>query len=194
MRILLKALRKTFTSTTLVGFVQYLILGFLISIFPCQAIFGEVLLWSGYLFLFLLIFINRLELVSKTVDEGKGDIPFISEEKLDKEKTALLRVFKRTFYGRFKFIVSLIFAIYGMLYFRAFEAIFIVLAAIYLILFMICFLIDESGFLLDQRFSSAEKKGGPIGSEGGGDGGGGGDCGGGGGGCGGGGGDCGGGD
>ena len=179
LRILLKALRKTFTSTTLVGFVQYLILSFFSSILITH-IFGELLLWSGFLFLFLVIFINRLELVSKTVDEGKGDIPFISEEELDKEKTtALSRVFKRTFYSRKQFIVFLIIAIFGAVTGRDFELFFIVLAAIYLILFMICFLFDESGFLGNPRFFTSTREG-PMGSEGGGGGcdGGGGGCGG----------------
>ena len=178
MRILLKALRKTFTSATLVGFVQYLILGFLISFFPFQVIFGEFLLWSGYLFLFLLIFINRLELISKTVDEGKGDITFLSEEELDKEKTTLLtRVFKKTFYGRFKFIVSLIFVFICAVIGGIFEGLGMLLA-FYLILFMFNFLFDESGFL--HGSSSGIDFGGGGGGGGGGDGGGcgGGGCGG----------------
>jgi len=88
LRILLKALRKTFTSITLVGFIQFLILGLILSVLfsvLLKVFFNISFLWSGYLFLFIYYFLNRLIIISKTIDEEKVDITVLSEE-VDKEK------------------------------------------------------------------------------------------------------------
>jgi len=89
LRILLKALRKTFTSITLVGFIQFLILGLILSVlfFVLFSVFFDISVyhWSGYIFLFIYYFLNRLIIISKTIDEEKVDITVLSEE-VDKEK------------------------------------------------------------------------------------------------------------
>ena len=196
MRILLKALRKTFTSITLVGFIQFLILGLILSVlfFVLFFVFFDISVyyWSGYIFLFIYYFLNRLILVSKTIDEEKVDITVLSEE-VDKEKTTLLsRVLKKTFSGRFNFLITLLLAFGFTVYFGFLEIFYLAvpigLLAIYLIRFTHSFLTDESGF---YRPKSSSRWGG-SGTNGADYGGGGGDYGGGGGDCGGGGGDCGG--
>ena len=191
MRILLKSLKKTFTSITLVGFIQYLIFGFIFSIL-ISLIFDKFFLWSGYLFLFTYYFLTRLIMVSKTIDEDKVDTTVLSEE-VDKEKTTLLsRVLKKTFSGRFNFLITLLLAFGFTVYFGFLEIFYLAvpigLLAIYLIRFIHSFLTDESGF---YRPKSSSRWGG-SGTNGADYGGGGGDYGGGGGDCGGGGGDCGG--
>ena len=186
MRILLKALKKTFTSITLVGFIQYLIFGFIFSIL-ISLIFDIFFLWSGYLFLFTYYFLTRLIMVSKTIDKDKVDTTVLSEE-VDKEKTTLLsRVFKKTFPGRINFLFYLLLA-FGFTVYVGFLEIFYIavpigLLAIYIMRFVYSFLTDESGFLHPSSRSLL----GDSGIDGGGfDGGfdGGGDCGGGGGDCG----------
>ena len=173
MRILLKALKKTFTSATLVGFIQYLILGFLISLI-ITVIFKTLLLWSGYLFLFLCIFLDRLVLVSKDIDEEEGDKPFLSEEEIDKGKTTLLsRVLKKTFSSRIKFVTILIFSFYVTVQLGYLSVFYIgvplLLSSLYLINLVFSFLFDESGFIHPSLGSSDSIIGG---DGGGGDGGG----------------------
>ena len=191
MRILLKSLKKTFTSITLVGFIQYLIFGFIFSIL-ISIIFDIFLLWSGYLFLFTYYFLTRLIMVSKTIDEDKVDTTILSEE-VDKEKTTLLsRVFKKTFPGRINFLFYLLLA-FGFTVYIGFLEIFYIavpigLLAIYLIRFIHSFLTDESGFYRPKssfRWGGSGTNGADYGGGGGDYGGGGGDCGGGGGDCGG---------
>ncbi len=182
MRIFLKALRKTFTSITLVGFIQYLIFGFIFSVL-FLVLFNISFLWSGYLFLFIYYFLNRLIMVSKTIDDEKVDITVLTEE-VDKEKTTLLsRVLKRTFSGRINFLFCLLLA-FGFTVYVGFLEIFYIavpigLLAIYLIRFIHSFLTDESGFLHPTSSSGLGDSGiGAGGFDGGGDcGGGGGDCG-----------------
>ena len=195
LRILLKALRKSFTSITLVGFIQFLILGLILSVLFAvllEVFFNIIFLWSGYPFVIINYFINRLILVSKTIDEEKVDITVLSEE-VDKEKTTLLsRVLKKTFSGRFNFLITLLLAFGFTVYFGFLEIFYLAvpigLLAIYLIRFIHSFLTDESGF---YRPNSSSRWGGSV-TNGADYGGGGGDYGGGGGDCGGGGGDCGG--
>ena len=186
LRILLKALRKSFTSITLVGFIQFLILGLILSVLFAvllEVFFNIIFLWSGYPFVIINYFINRLILVSKTIDEEKVDITVLSEE-VDKEKTTLLsRVLKKTFSGRFNFLITLLLA-FGFTVYVGFLEIFYIavpigLLAIYIIRFVYSFLTDESGFLHPSsrsRLGDSGIDGG--GFDGGGDcGGGGGDCG-----------------
>ena len=155
MRILLKALRKTFTSITLVGFIQFLILGLILSVlfFVLFFVFFDISVyyWSGYIFLFIYYFLNRLILVSKTIDEEKVDITVLSEE-VDKEKTTLLsRVLKKTFPGRIDFLFFLLLAFGLTVQFGFLEIFYIAvpigLLAIYIMRFVYSFLTDESGFL-----------------------------------------------
>ena len=182
LRILLKALKKTFTSITLVGFIQYLIFGFIFSIL-ISLIFDIFFLWSGYLFLFTYYFLTRLIMVSKTIDEEKVDSTVLSEE-VDKEKTTLLsRVHKRTFPGRNSFLFYLLLA-FGFTVYVGFLEIFYIavpigLLAIYIMRFVYSFFTDESGFLHPSSRSSLGDSGIDGGGfDGGGDcGGGGGDCG-----------------
>ena len=183
MRILLKALRKTFTSITLVGFIQFLILGLILSVLFAvllEVFFNIIFLWSGYPFVIINYFINRLILVSKTIDEEKVDITLLSEE-VDKEKTTLLsRVLKKTFSGRFNFLITLLLAFGFTVYFGFLEIFYLAvpigLLAIYLIRFIHSFLTDESGFYRPTS-SSGSNGHGIDGGFGGGCVGGGGDCG-----------------
>ena len=193
--ILLKALRKTFTSITLVGFIQFLILGLILSVLFAvllEVFFNIIFLWSGYPFVIINYFINRLIMVSKTIDEEKVYITVLSEE-VDKEKTTLLsRVLKKTFSGRFNFLITLLLAFGFTVYFGFLEIFYIAvpigLLAIYLIRFIHSFLTDESGFYRptsSSRWGDGGVDGGGVdggfdsGFDGGGDcGGGGGDCGG----------------
>ena len=154
LRILLKALRKSFTSITLVGFIQFLILGLILSVlfFVLFFVFFDISIyyWSGYIFLFIYYFLNRLILVSKTIDEEKVDITVLSEE-VDKEKTTLLsRVLKKTFSGRFNFLITLLLAFGFTVYFGFLEIFYLAvpigLLAIYLIRFIHSFFTDELGF------------------------------------------------
>ena len=190
LRILLKALRKSFTSITLVGFIQFLILGSILSVLFfvfCGVFFDiSVYYWSGYIFLFIYYFLNRLIMVSKTIDEEKIDITILSEE-VDKEKTTLLsRVLKKTFPGRNSFLFYLTLAFCITVYVGFLEIFYIAvpigLLATYLIRFIYSFLTDESGFYHPTSSSSSSSSSGSgdsgTVSDGGGDcGGGGGDCG-----------------
>ena len=180
MRILLKSLKKTFTSITLVGFIQYLIFGFIFSIL-IAVIFDIYFLWSGYLFLFTYYFLTRLIMVSKTIYEDKVDTTVPSEE-VDKEKTRLLsRVFKKTFPGRIDFLFFLLLAFGLTVQFGFLEIFYIAvpigLLAIYIMRFVYSFLTDESGFLHPSsrsRLGDSSIDGGGGGED---CGGGGGDCG-----------------
>ena len=152
MRILLKSLKKTFTSITLVGFIQYLILGFIFSVL-FKVLFNINFLWSGFPFVLLCIFLHRLLVELGIVEERVGS-PLSSGKNynsVDKENKKLLSiVLKRTFKGRSDFCLMLLLAFAFTVYVGFLEIFYIAipigLLAIFLMPFVYQFLFDESGF------------------------------------------------